>query len=88
MPRRNECPACHEPPEVVGLFWHLHVHWCTPSNTMLYTNGLLWSTSYKEITGVERTRKSKRTTRQDRQVSGEIVSLERQHQRKDSPSPA
>lgn len=90
MPRRNECPACHEKnsPEVVSLFWYLGVHFCTPSNTMLFTNGLLWSTSFKEITGVERTRKPKRTTCQDRQVSGEVVQAQCESWLQNKPSPA
>lgn len=86
--RKVKCPCCNQPPEVVSLFWYLFVHWCIPSNTMLYTNGLLWSNDFKEITGVERTPRSTRTSCQDRQVPREVIPMERKSQREDQPSPA
>ncbi len=87
---KGECPCCHEPnsPEVVGLHWHSAAHWCTQSNTWLYTNGLLWSTDFREITLVPRTAPTKGTSGKDRQVPGTTVPFERPNRLQDQPSPA
>jgi len=86
---KGECPCCHdELPEVLGLHWHSAAHWCTQSNTWLYTNGLLWSTDFREITLVPRNPPTKGTSGKDRQVPGTTVPFERPNRLQDQPSPA
>ena len=85
---KGECPCCHELPEVLGLHWHSAAHWCTQSNTWLYTNGLLWSTDFREITLVPRNLQLTRETSQDRQIPGKALSFERPARSQDQPSPA
>lgn len=55
----------------------LAVHWCTPASIMFYTNYLLWSNDFKEITVVPRIRKDEITTPQDGEVLCQVVPFER-----------
>ncbi len=89
MPRKVvRCPICKEQIEVVGLHWHSGYHWCTQAGTGLYTNGILFSTDFREITVVPRTRKAPRTPSQDRQVPGEVIQTQCESWLQNKPSPA
>lgn len=48
------CPVCKNPPEISSLTMYLYVHFCDMTQTMWYTNGILWSTDHTQITGVSR----------------------------------
>lgn len=75
MLRRGvKCPCCSEPIEVLGLHWHSGFHWCSQAGIGLYTNGILFSTDFKEITVVERTRKATDKASEVGQVDGEMLS--------------
>lgn len=89
MPRRGaKCVLCNQYAEVVGLHWHSGYHWCIQAGTGLYTNGIIFSTDYKEITLVPRVSKTPRTPGQDRQVPGEVVQAECESWLSNQPSPA
>lgn len=75
MSRRGaKCVLCNQSAEVVGLHWYSAAHFCGASGTWLYTNYLLWSNDYKEITLVPRTVQTAGEVGEARQVDGEMLS--------------
>lgn len=51
---RVVCPVCKNIPEISSLTMYLYVHFCDLTQTMWYTNGILWSNDHTQITGVSR----------------------------------
>jgi len=90
MRRRVECPMCKRPPEVASITAYLYVHYCTVSESVWYTNGLLWSNTQTEVNRVERARLVHPAGKasEDRQVPCEVIPLVEKHQRKDRPNSA
>lgn len=83
-----KCPVCAEPIEVLGLHWHSGFHWCTQAGTGFYTNGILFSTDFREITVVERTPRTKGTSGENGQVPGKVIQAQCESWSQNQPSPA
>lgn len=87
--RRVECPLCHRTADIASISSFLYCHYCTVSGMWWYSNGLIWSSDFKEITSVERTRvvHAERSAGENGQVPSEVVQMERPARSQDQPSP-
>ena len=90
MKPQPKCPMCHKPPEMASCTAYLYVHFCEASQSVLYTNGLLWSTERKEITVVHRSRvvHDAGQAGENRQTASQVVPLQRPIGGEDRKSPA
>lgn len=49
-----QCPVCHRPPEMASISMYLYAHRCDVTDTLWFTNGILWSNDQRQVTGVSR----------------------------------
>lgn len=84
------CPCCHKTAEIASIQAYAYAHYCEVTETILYSNGLLWSNDKREITRVERTQlvHPSGATGETRQVPCQVISLVEKHQRKNRQSSA
>lgn len=48
------CPVCKRPPEMASISMYLYAHRCEITDTLWFSNGILWSTDQTQVTGVSR----------------------------------
>lgn len=84
------CPCCHKTAEIASIQAYVYAHYCEATETILYSNGLLWSNDRKEITRVERARlvHLSGTSGEARQEPSQVISLVEKYQFQNRPPSA